>query len=511
MSKEKKQTFRGLSSDQVDKLQSAFAKQDKDDDGRLSSKELGGLLKKLNSNLSKSDKSRGWSNSLQSLKLGSSQLEEITTIIDVDASGFVEFGEFVRLMSLVQAFQNADEDHDGHVNHSELKRILKVSEENASALLKASDADEDEQLDFYEFILLLGKHKLFHKKKKEGDLRDVRKKFKHLSEKEIKFYRSCFSAFDIDQSGSITKLELRHVMRACNKSVHGKKSIKVSGKQLDEIISDLDVNQDAELDFEEFLTLMALSQTFRKADVNNDGSVTLEELIKVMKGVKSSGQKLSERQIKKLFDRGDSDGDSQLNYHEFVVLLAKTHLFHQKKTREMMKSVKKEKKLKKKKEKEKDDDDKEEFMRMQHMISSAQHMTQDKRARFIKVLGVTEYDENNEGVIKIKRLKKVLAKLGHFGAVPTDEQVSAVMKLIDEQGNGEVKYDAFFKLVATTASFEAADKDTTGYVTNPQLHALLSTMGGMFDNQEIECFVDRVHTESKSRLNFHEFVELAFF
>jgi Ca2+-binding EF-hand superfamily protein len=62
--------------------------------------------------------------------------------------------------------------------------------------------------------------------------------------------RNAFMMFDQDGSGKIDAKEIRQLLDGEEYKDH------ISGEQLDKIISEVDVNGDGEIDFEEFLQMM---------------------------------------------------------------------------------------------------------------------------------------------------------------------------------------------------------------------------------------------------------------
>ena len=57
---------------------------------------------------------------------------------------------------------------------------------------------------------------------------------------------------------------------------------------------------------------------FRVFDKNGDGFIQLEELKAVMK---SLGNKLTDKELDDMLKKYDTDGDGQISYEEFVVMM----------------------------------------------------------------------------------------------------------------------------------------------------------------------------------------------
>ena len=89
--------------------------------------------------------------------------------VDVDGNGFVEFAEFVILMTnkvkemtkeeeITEAFNVLDKEKDNHISVKELKYFMrkvahiKLSSEEAEAMIEFADSDEDGLVSFDDFV-----------------------------------------------------------------------------------------------------------------------------------------------------------------------------------------------------------------------------------------------------------------------------------------------------------------------------------------------------------------------
>ena len=108
---------------------------------------------------------------LQALGQTPSQNELLDMIneVDVDGNGFVEFAEFVILMTnkvkemtkeeeITEAFNVLDKEKDNHISVKELKYFMrkvahiKLSSEEAEAMIEFADGDEDGLVTFDDFV-----------------------------------------------------------------------------------------------------------------------------------------------------------------------------------------------------------------------------------------------------------------------------------------------------------------------------------------------------------------------
>lgn len=97
------------------------------------------------------------------------ELSDMINEVDVDGNGTVEFAEFVILMTnkvkemtkeeeISEAFNVLDKEKDNHISVKELKYFMrkvahiKLSSEEAEAMIEFADSDEDGLVSFDDFL-----------------------------------------------------------------------------------------------------------------------------------------------------------------------------------------------------------------------------------------------------------------------------------------------------------------------------------------------------------------------
>ncbi|XP_075246684.1 calmodulin-like [Convolutriloba macropyga] len=146
-------------------------------------------------------------------------------------------------------------------------------------------------------------------------------KAKNLTPDQVAELREAFNLFDTDGSGSISTLELGEVLATLGEPA--------TEEELATIIAEVDKDGNGEIDFPEFLQMMAgklkerkleddLQEAFRIFDQNGDGLVSPAELKFVMVNL---GEEIDDEDLDVLVAQVDKDGDGQLNYQEFVQLM----------------------------------------------------------------------------------------------------------------------------------------------------------------------------------------------
>ena len=137
-----------------------------------------------------------------------------------------------------------------------------------------------------------------------------------LEDNEIKDLRQIFSAFDTDKDGQISLQELKQGLYKLN-SIHSYE------KDIENLFKSIDVDKNFRIDYTEFLAATIsekiylkkerLFETFCMLDKDNDGKITKEELIEILKTEKSK-----EKQIEKYIKVADTNGDGIIDYKEFL-------------------------------------------------------------------------------------------------------------------------------------------------------------------------------------------------
>ena len=143
----------------------------------------------------------------------------------------------------------------------------------------------------------------------------------HLTEEQIAEFKEAFQIFDKDGDGLITTKELGTVMRSLGQNL--------SEDELKEMIEEVDTDKSGNIDFQEFLGLMAwkmkesgieeeLIEAFKVFDRDGNGMISAHELRFVMS---TSGEQLTEDDIEEMIRQADENGDGYIDYEEFVRMM----------------------------------------------------------------------------------------------------------------------------------------------------------------------------------------------
>ena len=121
--------------------------------------------------------------------------------------------------------------------------------------------------------------------------------------------------------GTITTKELGTVMRSLGQNP--------TEAELADMINEVDADGNGNIDFPEFLTMMArkmkdtdseeeILEAFKVFDKDGNGFISAAELRHIMTNL---GEKLTDEEVDEMIREADVDGDGQINYEEFVKMM----------------------------------------------------------------------------------------------------------------------------------------------------------------------------------------------
>nr|XP_002160750.3 calmodulin-A isoform X1 [Hydra vulgaris] len=142
-----------LSEEQIAEFKDAFALFDKDNDGAISSKELGAVMKSLGQNPTEAE------------------LQDMVNEVDTDGNGTIDFSEFLTAMArkvketdseeeVKEAFRIFDKDGDGYISAAELRVVMtnlgeRMTDEEVDEMIREADIDGDGQINYEEFVIMM--------------------------------------------------------------------------------------------------------------------------------------------------------------------------------------------------------------------------------------------------------------------------------------------------------------------------------------------------------------------
>ncbi|TAQ91411.1 hypothetical protein B7494_g251 [Chlorociboria aeruginascens] len=140
----------------------------------------------------------------------------------------------------------------------------------------------------------------------------------NLSANEIASFKEVFALFDSDGDGEISKAELGAILKSLG--------LDVSDVEINDMVNEVDIDNSGSIDLEEFIKMMTIEtkpvdfeqemrSAFKVFDIDGSGTISAEEIYKIMG---SFGEKLSDEELKTMIDEVDKDGNGTIDYEEFV-------------------------------------------------------------------------------------------------------------------------------------------------------------------------------------------------
>eukprot|EP00088_Acartia_fossae_P012304 TRINITY_DN1633_c0_g1_i1.p1 TRINITY_DN1633_c0_g1~~TRINITY_DN1633_c0_g1_i1.p1 ORF type:complete len:1625 (+),score=462.94 TRINITY_DN1633_c0_g1_i1:438-4877(+) len=259
-------------------------------------------------------------------RLNDAQVDAIFALGDVNDDGVLDVNEFVSVMcpsavtvasrlrskykninDVKKAFMSMDNNHDGVLSKDELMASGKFNAQEVEAIFILGDLNQDGDIDLEEFVGLIYPAASMA-------LARLTRNVKNLNEA-----KQMFSILDKNGDGLISKEE----MRACGG--------KFNAEEIEAIFAIGDVNNDGEIDLNEFVgvmcpaastvvarlsknykTLEDIKNGFKQLDRNNDGMISKNEMAQAG---------LNEQQVNAIFKLGDSNNDGEIDLEEFITVM----------------------------------------------------------------------------------------------------------------------------------------------------------------------------------------------
>ncbi|XP_063846026.1 troponin C, isotype gamma isoform X1 [Scylla paramamosain] len=146
-----------------------------------------------------------------------------------------------------------------------------------------------------------------------------------LDEEQLGALKKAFDSFDTDGKGYITPETVGVILRMMG--------VKISEKNLQEVIAETDEDGSGELEFEEFVELAAkflieedeealkeeLREAFRIYDKGGNGYITTDTLREILRELDN---RLTEEELDGIIEEVDEDGSGTLDFDEFMDMMA---------------------------------------------------------------------------------------------------------------------------------------------------------------------------------------------
>lgn len=145
---------------------------------------------------------------------------------------------------------------------------------------------------------------------------------KKLSRDQVEYFTNLFMEFDSDYSGSISTVELSHVLKACG--------LNIDEEQVEDLINEVDADGSGEIEIDEFLALIEkelfgqewsqedFQASFSLFDADNHGTISAKELKKVLENL---GETVTDFEVEEMIKFADKDSDGLITFEEFCEVM----------------------------------------------------------------------------------------------------------------------------------------------------------------------------------------------
>jgi len=343
---------------------------------------------------------------------------------------------------LQEMFELFDDDGSGQITTLELTGIVQKFGKQASALeirelVKHVDYTDDGSIGFVEFVHMLA-----------GNTTVVQR---FINQQIIEF-RQAFALFDPDGGGNIDAMEFQQVMNLLGEGAAGQM------EALRQMVEDA-----GEVNFIGFVGMMAsedptiqsklraqvvsFRELFNLFDPSNTGLIGPEILIQTLSVL---GFDSDEEELRKHLEAVDLDGDGEIDFTEFVCMLANA--------------------------------------RMSPNSNAIQKISEMREA-------FAMYDADGGGTLDVNEIHNTMVELGQN---VSRVQAQAMMDAVDDDGDGEIGFKEFLRMMHTPATIAeskraaANDVDLGHHTEEIGPHTLQKLLKGVKDDERSQEFGARV-------------------
>nr|CAH7765037.1 unnamed protein product [Callosobruchus chinensis] len=303
-----------------------------------------------------------------------------------------------------------------------------------------------------------------------------------LDREQLSMLKSTFDAFDVDRKGYIEADMIGTVMDMLGTHV--------SADELDKIITEIDEDSNGEISFEEFANLAArflveddedteaiqveLKGAFRLYDREGNGFITTDVLREILREL---DEKLSEDDLDNIIDEIDTDGSGTVDWEVTTQY---------------------------------DADDK---LPLDYQTYKKLGISKDQLKTLKSIFD--SFDLEAKGEISVDMIGQILDMLGHR---QSPEELAAVVKEIDEDGNGVMSFEEFANLAAkflieeeedTEAilrelkdAFRLYDRDGLGYITVDLLRDILKELEPTLSPSDLNEMIKEIDTDNSGTVDW---------
>ena len=147
-------------------------------------------------------------------------------------------------------------------------------------------------------------------------------------------------------------------------------------------------------------------------------------------------------------------------------------------------------------------------------ISKKLDIPEDKIAEYKEAFDM--FDRNKKGTLSIGDITKIMK---NFGYPMTKEEARSMISNVDSSGDGEVDFEEFVMLMEkqiqyidesdedqVLKAFKSFDKDHDGKITMYEFRYILSQLGDMFTEEEVDTLFKECDLDNDGILVYQDFI-----
>ncbi|XP_077987326.1 calmodulin-alpha-like [Glandiceps talaboti] len=144
----------------------------------------------------------------------------------------------------------------------------------------------------------------------------------------------------------------------------------------------------------------------------------------------------------------------------------------------------------------------------------AEQLTKEQIAEFKEAFVL--FDKDGSGTVSTDELGSVMKSLG---TNPSEEELREMVDAVDADGNGEIDFQGFLKMMAQMLhesesdqglkeAFNVFDKDGDGYINPTELRQIMSNLGEKMSDDEFKEMLAEIDEDGDGRVSYDEFVQM---
>merc|ERR1711948_114238 len=140
-----------------------------------------------------------------------------------------------------------------------------------------------------------------------------------------------------------------------------------------------------------------------------------------------------------------------------------------------------------------------------HGVAMADQLTEEQIAEFKEAFSL--FDKDGDGTITTKELGTVMRSLGQN---PTEAELQDMINEVDADGNGTIDFPEFCTLMARKLkeAFRVFDKDGNGFISAAELRHIMTNLGEKLTDEEVDEMLREADIDGDGQINYEEFVKV---